>query len=307
MIKNTNTPLLTFDINFDDLDNDTNYILNIPGQISTDPEVCLLPTSKFEILYNNSFIGFTPTVIDDVLNGAIDFKEGKYLGRLSNVLVNVNFIAEVLSQMDVDNDGNLNLLQFLKHINKGIIESTGNINDFEIKLNEDQTQIRFVENIPQNGAISGSQDYAKFNVFGVKENIEGSFIRNINLTADLSNDFATMVTIGAQANANQVTEDATSFSNYNAGLEDRIIKTRYSSNEVEKDKEKPNKIEELFTLIQNQTSSYEAIYVNGEYSSPTILSFKENMNTAIKSSLGIMSGGTQFSKPTIQSPFFLTI
>jgi hypothetical protein len=316
--KTNNTPILSFDMDFinpndptkDNLDNDENYILNIPGQISTNPKKCLIPPSKFEIKYNGSFIGFDKTDIDEKLS-PLNFKKGKYLGRLANVLINVNFLYNVLSQSTVDEDGNISLLSFLNNINSGIIQSTGNINSFDVRLNEDQTKIKFVEDIPQNFVEAsdvnkfGEKNYARFNVFGVQNNT-GSFIRNINLTADLSNNFATMVAIGSQANSNQINGNATSFSNYNAGLEDRIIPTKYSS--IENDSltdDKPNKIQQLFNNIEREKMLYKDIYWYGSLSSDSISSFQSNMNTAINNALGIMTEGTQHSKPTIKAPFFL--
>ena len=91
-------------------------------------------------------------------------------------------------------------------------------------------KIRFIEDIPQRFSNPPSTtEFIRFNVFGVKPGVNGSFIRNVNLTADLSNDFATMISIGAQANSNQVSGNATAFSNYNAGLKDSIIPEKESS------------------------------------------------------------------------------
>ena len=151
------------------------------------------------------------------------------------------------------------------------------------------------------------KNYTRFNIFGVKEDNEGSFIRNINLTADLSNEFATMITVGAQANSNQVSENGTAFSNYNAGLEDRIIKTRYSSNDAEDTGNNPDKTEQLYNIIESQKPAYDSIYGAGgmQLSSPNISSFRENMNTAIKLALGIMTEGTKSTKPSLKAPFFL--
>ncbi len=42
-----------------------------------------------------------------------------------------------------------------------------------------------------------------------------------------------MISIGAQQSGNQISENATSFSNYNAGLKDRIIKEKVSSPDIE--------------------------------------------------------------------------
>ena len=52
--------------------------------------------------------------------------------------------------------------------------------------------------------------------------------------------FSSMITIGAQSNGNQVSGNATSFSNYNSGIVDRIIPTKgnYSpKEEVDEDGE----------------------------------------------------------------------
>jgi hypothetical protein len=46
--------------------------------------------------------------------------------------------------------GDINLLDFLKSINSGVIESLGNINAFEIRLDdENPSKIKFVEDIPK--------------------------------------------------------------------------------------------------------------------------------------------------------------
>jgi hypothetical protein len=75
------------------------------------------------------------------------------------------------------------------------------------------------------------KEYARFNAFGVKPGVEGSFLTSIDLNAELSNNFAAMISIGSQANGSQRSGNATSFSNYNAGLKDRIIPEKTLSTE----------------------------------------------------------------------------
>ena len=55
---------------------------------------------------------------------------------------------------------------------------------------------------------------------------QGSIVRNISIDASISSNFSTMISIGAQANGNQSSGNATSFSNYNSGLIDRMIPTK---------------------------------------------------------------------------------
>ena len=84
--------------------------------------------------------------------------------------------------------------------------------------------------IPQNwGNIPpGSEDtkFCKLNTFGVKNNVEGSIVKNMSLNASISKEFASMISIGGQANGNQLNENATAFSNYNKGLIDRTFKEK---------------------------------------------------------------------------------
>ena len=138
-------------------------------------------------------------------------------------MVNINYIAETLKQTTSE-EGDIKLLDFLKKLNVGIIDATGGINKFEYKLSDSGLSVKIIEDIPQRfEELPFGEDFTRFNVYGVKPGVEGSFIRNINLTADLSNDFASMISIGAQSNSNQASSNATSFSNYNAGLKDRVI------------------------------------------------------------------------------------
>ena len=82
--------------------------------------------------------------------------------------------------------------------------------------------------ISSNLTQASTPEFTRFNVFGVKPGVGGSFIRNVNLNGTISSDFASMISIGAQSNGNQLSENATSFSNYNAGLVDRIIPKKLS-------------------------------------------------------------------------------
>ena len=72
-----------------------------------------------------------------------------YLGRLSNIFLNVNYIAQIMDSAPKDPEtGALSLLQLLKQINKGVINALGGINSFDIKLSDNMSKIRFIEEIP---------------------------------------------------------------------------------------------------------------------------------------------------------------
>ena len=224
--EETNTPIVTIDMDFDNLNEDKNFILKFPGGFSSDPRICLIP-------YTNTSqpipdLDIPTSKINKVLTlfSSWNVDDSLYLGRLAAIYVNINYIAKVLGELEPNEENQISILDFLQTLIKGITQSLGGFNKITVQSTIDG-KIKFIEEIPQRFNKDAKEEFARFNVFGVKQN-EGSFIKNINLTAEISNDFATMISIGAQSNGNQVSGNATSFSNYNAGLEDRIIPEKFS-------------------------------------------------------------------------------
>jgi hypothetical protein len=231
--SNTSIPLFRFDMKFDDLKNDENYILRIPGGFSSDPRICLIPYSNtippIPDLKLPSGVKSGNRTYYELNEELIKFdniwsvENEPYVGRLAGILVNINYVAEVLDNLPLNEENNLIYLDFLKEIIKGITQALGGINKININVTEDGL-IKFIEEIPQRfHKIEEEIKYARFNVFGVKPGIEGSFITSINLDAEIPSSYSTAVVIGSQDDGNQKSENAASFSNYNRGLKDRII------------------------------------------------------------------------------------
>jgi len=111
---------------------------------------------------------------------------------------------------------------------KGIQHALGNINNFNIMYDQDTNQFSIMDstfipglgNIPE--AASAFEEPTKF-ITHTLDNSDGSFIREASVKTQLSNAFATTVTVGAQANGNVVGANATALSKWNVGLTDRII------------------------------------------------------------------------------------
>ena len=66
---------------------------------------------------------------------------------------------------------------------------------------------------------------AIFEIFGYTPN-NSTFVNNLSIKTEITNDIATMITVGAQASGGAVGEDATAFSKWNDGLEDRVFKIK---------------------------------------------------------------------------------
>jgi hypothetical protein len=307
--KNGNqVPLFKFDMNFKDLDNDTNYILRVPGGFSGDPSKCLVGLDE-SFLYPNI------TVPQSNWSGLLSrgakwiVDDNPKIGRLANVYVSIGHILDVLNNIPKEKDGSITLLSFLKEIINTIQSCLGNINSIVIKEDPHEGTIRFIENAPQaifnTPKIDENGDplsLVRFNLYGVKPGKEGSFVRNLSLEAEISNNLATMIVAGAQINSNQLTVNATAFSQYNDGLKDRVLTERTNwnytppSSSVDYSNEKitelwNGKIAETFQTIYGDQTSWNA---------ETLSSLKELTTQYLQLSVGNLT-----EKKQISTPFFM--
>jgi hypothetical protein len=305
--KKTKLPLFEFDMNFNDLENDENYILYPPGQYSADPRVCLIPLRDFNIsdtflrpiTYDKDIVGF---------NGLekMGYQFGKYTGRLANMMVNVNAIRNIFNstkETDDEDEGDevdtINTVNFIKNLNEAIKTATGGINNIDLRHSQDGLKIQFIEDIPQTFTedIISQDSPTILNMYGVKPGNVGSFVRGVNLTANLSNEFASMISIGAQADGSSIGENSTSFSSYNKGLIDRIIPTKVTSDNVEDIKESNH--EKLFTIVSNSRELMRNIY-SYIFTDKEISDLKVSLKESLTLALAILEKNS-----IISSPFFL--
>lgn len=303
-------PNIEFDMDFKGIANgetDKNYILNIPGQISVDPLKLLIPIRNFSIKNSGgNNIGYIESPTNTTLIDMNLSSDEQYLFPYANLMVSIDFLGEVLSGMKPDEDGTIKLLDYLENINEGLIASMGGINKFRFKISQDGLKIKIIEDIPQRFTDTPT-GFTKINAYGVKPGVEGSFVRDLNLTADLSNDFAAMISIGAQSNGNQVGGNATAFSNYNAGLKDRVMPERLSSPTVLalENGEPLTPKDQLNNLIVSCAPIFSFFYKFNTMEKENLDSYRENMTTAINLALGIYSNSNGIDPPQLSTPFFL--
>ena len=236
-------PYFTFDMNFQNLNEDKNYIKKLPGQFSSNPLICLIPYDNHNITKSSfdpenkeiqamdiKFLQVPGNNLNDTLKQGAKWNADVYLGRLSCVYLNINHIAKVLDTTPKDDDGTKSLLDFMNNLIRDMSNSLGGINDIVLKNNAEGTKIKFFENIPQRFTNKPSPPtpgkMCRFNTFGFTNEVGGSIVRNLGIDGSISSNFSTMITIGAQSNGNQIAGNATSFSNYNNGIIDRVIPTK---------------------------------------------------------------------------------
>ena len=301
--------LLSFDLVnnvFDEEKNniDDTYIVTYPGNFSSNPNKCLIPYTSFKSKITkvgldttfplNENLGKDPNPIKDIVQPELAM-------RLSHVYVNLNFITQILKnvkEQDKDNEGNISLLDLLQDILKGINRSLGNQNNFRVLFDEATNTIKIISETPIVGFKPTTETpYSQLNTFGLTAG-EGSFVTAMNLNSELSDDFATMVTIGAQANSNTDLAGATSFSTYNKGLVDRLFPEKKSPQEKKEKTPEEDPINKIFDV--NVRNTFIEVYQNRQFGNTYVSTLESiNQNLAQK----VINKYSQLSISPV--PFFL--
>jgi len=161
-----------------------------------------------------------------------DFRITNYdfIGKSMNVLVNTNYIAQTLEKYVDISTGNISLYDFLDKLLIGIQNALGNINNFNISYDENKNSFKIIDRTFIPGMNQYKPDLFKTSpaqfITHTLDISNGSFVRDASVKTKLSNNFATQVSVGAQANGNVVGENATAFSKWNKGLIDRVNKDK---------------------------------------------------------------------------------
>jgi hypothetical protein len=229
--KNKKIPLVNFDFDFNDLDNDKNYMATFPGNFSSNPNVCIIPYSPVlsDIIKPNPL---PQTNLNTFIQGGAKFNKDNNLlvGRIANVYLEINFIAETFKR-SINDKKEVILIDFLKNILNEMNNTLGGLNEFRVIHNKDTNLFEILVETPLNLQLNVDLNSERhtINTFGVTRG-EGSFVREMDLNSELTDKYATMITIGAQANGNVPQANSTAFSIYNKGLVDRVIKEKVNIN-----------------------------------------------------------------------------
>jgi len=339
------TPIIKFDFRYQALKRDSNFMFIVPPNISTNPKICIVPYNKMrnddigntipaatfeaqqrfaELLgINMSKMNDIPTNTDlnkELKKSGFLVNNNKFVGRMGNILVNLRFCSEALATATKDDDGGISVLSFVKTILDGINEAMGSINNFTVVHDENRGVVKIFDETPKPGLVESEQSaFSKINVFGVKQN-QGSFVKNISLNAEIPKEFATMIAIGAQASGNNLQGNATSFSNYNAGLIDRVIPEKVDYETKDNPEEGQGNVEKAMKLAnekiyyvttEDKISPFSSIYIrskkdtaqptnNYNFLEDVCKDLTENYTSYIKLIQGALTEGG-----ITPSPFFL--
>jgi hypothetical protein len=147
----------------------------------------------------------------------------------------MEYISSTLDKNIDIKESKISLYKFLDNLMTGVQNALGNVNSFQVTHDEDNNSYKIIDNTQVPGLNKYIKEYFNNGIVQFNANLltpnYGSFITNVNFKTKLSNNFATMVTIGAQANGNAVGENSTALSRWNVGLTDRIITDKVNEND----------------------------------------------------------------------------
>ena len=179
-------------------------------------------------------------------------------GKIMNIYFEYQYILDTIEGLR-DEDTKLPLYDFVDKLLKTANSCLGGVNKLSIRLEDDRVMRIYDQN-----SIYGTQvpdnEGSTVNLYGMKPltdlsgsvvGTEGSFVTDVSVKTELTNDFSTTVSVGAQAQGKVVGEDATGLSRWNFGLVDRFYPQKLDSLRKDNNEDKPT-IQEKIEKIKEQ-------------------------------------------------------
>ena len=227
-----NTPFLTFDQHF-----------------GLDPQICILPKPKTSILSGNT------RKLHYSVSEQAEVPSNSSEDDILNIYINTDFILNCANK--AINSENLNadsVYDFLKDILTGIQKNLGNINDFDIHFEEEESKHYIVDR-----TVTSNDDDVKgsfIDLVGLNTTVE-----NLTFASKLSNNITTIMAVAAQVGKSDVGKDMLAMQTWQQGLQDRhnvrkdvgSSKQEQGNNKV-KEPEEQKDFERLTTFISKLNS-----------------------------------------------------
>lgn len=192
-----------------------------PNLIPLDPSICI-----FKPVYTEE-LGITDTITLPNFKFCKDFaveKDNVFYGKLMNVYLNMNFVADVLNKNKNDKN-ELDLFNFLQKILSGINRCMGNVCELDVSLKNDRV-IYFLDENPISGydlVFPPKTKEPTFNIIGYTPDKGSSFVTDFNFQTKITPKLMTQISIGATSAGSETNAlSAVGYQNWNAGLTNRF-------------------------------------------------------------------------------------
>lgn len=235
------------------INTDPTNMFTFPGQISANPSVCIIPPDLLvtnllvkkdektgfqsaEPTYSKGNFAFIAGLGADKTERKLIFvnrEKSNFCANLMEVYVNFNEIERQVSAKENDK-GETPLIKLIQGILSSINKALGGVNDFNIRFDEDTLAVDIYDKAAYRCGEKQSTDKEiyKFKPYGVT-NSRGTTFRDLTFSSEITNDFASAIAIGAQANGNQIGVNSTAFSEFNIGLVDRVTPVKVTNKDIQ--------------------------------------------------------------------------
>jgi hypothetical protein len=225
-IASSNEPLLGIDSG-----QWSNYMYTFPYQVSLDPRICLVKNPSQEPINSKEFIISAASWKDP--------EKFDYAWTM-NIYLNGKFITDTISN-NIDENGDISLFSFLSTICTELNKALGGVNNLEPVIDEDENKIYIID-----GSYSETEKPSGYQLelYGYNGK-QSNFVKDVSIKTELTNDFATMATVGSTAGGYVKGVENTMFSKWNKGLIDRfkekLVPANPKSNEKsQEDRDEPH-------------------------------------------------------------------
>jgi hypothetical protein len=232
-----------FDLQYDG----GNYMYYIPYQFSADPRVCIINTLELIGSFNAS-----PDANSNMFLGlpewAIFLDDLGMVGEIMNIYVSHNQIRSCIEE-NLDDQGDLNLYDFLSSLCTNINKALGGVNNLEPIYDDDEGILKIIDSSLN---PYKTDDCYKLLLYGYNGSTS-NFVHSFNLKTEITNEFATMASVGSTAGGYVKGTENTMFSKWNKGLKDRYKEKLVPGDKLTRDAppDKPEPRELYYKKIWN--------------------------------------------------------
>jgi LAS superfamily LD-carboxypeptidase LdcB len=220
------------------------------------------------------------------------------IGDIMNIYLEVDKVFDILLENTNEKTGAVSIFKFLDSICSVINSTLGNLSSIAPFIDESTNTLSIIEEgeLPHKDKLLKELEKTTTNqplqLHGYSDintsNPKAGFVKSFNLKTEITNDLATMVTIGAQASGEIVKGiDATAFASWNRGLIDRIIPIKKADTKEEtvtEEKTDGEKKGDLLKKYETGLGNYVAMldaYSNNDFEEDDIPPFTSGLKAII--------------------------
>jgi hypothetical protein len=239
------------------------------------------------------------TTTFNILDSLPEFKRAddgfnSEIGDIMNIYLEVDKVFDIFLENLDEKTGAVSIFKFLDSICSVINSTLGNLSSIAPFIDESTNTLSIIEEgeLPHKDKLLTNTINVPLQLYGYSNinttNPTSSFVKSFNLKTEITNDLATMVTIGAQASGEIVKGiDATAFASWNRGLIDRIIPIKKPDTETVTEKKtdeekKGDLLKKYETGLGNYVSMLDAYSAKPpKFEEDDISSFTSGLKTII--------------------------